>query len=86
MVVKFNMSMPEWLFKDAIGNNLDNRSKRIVELIIKGYISEKIESERLKSSRKISVEELSSKLSPATPFSNFVNIPDLSVGFASFLC
>ena len=43
------MSMPEWLYKDAVGYDLNNRSKRIVELIVKGYLSEKIESERLKN-------------------------------------
>ena len=40
MVVKLSMSLQEWILEEVIGPT-PNRSKRIEELMIKGYLAEK---------------------------------------------
>lgn len=37
------ISVPEWVVKEVIGNKAKNRSARVLELVIKGYMSEQRE-------------------------------------------
>jgi len=43
MVIKTAVALSEWVFKEIIGNTT-NKSRRIEELIIKGYMAEKEKS------------------------------------------
>lgn len=53
MTQKFNISLPDWVVNEIIGN-VKNRSGKIEELIIKGYMSEK--SKNLAKSENITKE------------------------------
>jgi hypothetical protein len=80
MVKRLNITLPEWVVKEILGK-ADNKSSRIYELLIKGYMSEKIEMERLKNKSEISkgINEplpYPDDFFPAfylTPFNDFVN-------------
>jgi hypothetical protein len=40
---KLAITLSEWVFKEIIGENTKNRSAKIEEYIIKGYMAEKFE-------------------------------------------
>jgi hypothetical protein len=42
MVKNFMISLDDWILKDIVGENNVNRSARIKELLIKGYICDEI--------------------------------------------
>lgn len=46
MTKTFNISLSDWIVREIIGENNKNRSKKIEEYIVKGYMAEREERMR----------------------------------------
>lgn len=52
MVRRINITLPDWILEEMIGD-VENRSGRISELVIKRFIAEQKNKELMKNDKKI---------------------------------